>query len=89
MKAMFNRLDAEKLLLQGENPAKHIRKLKTDESKVKTFTDKQVRQLFSQINKESFPGFRDYCALLTMLKCGLRINEINTLETKDMVFEGV
>lgn len=83
---MFNRLDNEKLL-QGENPAARIKKLKTDESKVKTFTDKQVRRLFAQIDKETFPGYRDYCALLTMLKCGLRINEINALEIKDIDFD--
>ncbi|MGM0876723.1 MAG: tyrosine-type recombinase/integrase [Bacillota bacterium] len=86
MRAMFNRLFSEGLLVDN-NPVTSIRKLKTDQSKVGALTDSQIRCLFSQIDHSTFAGFRDYCAMLTMLKCGLRINEINALELEDVDFE--
>jgi site-specific recombinase XerD len=87
MRAMFNRLFNEGLLGE-ENPVAPVRKLKTDEKPVGAFTDDQVRRLFAQIDKaNSYAGFRDYVALLTMLKCGLRINEINSLEVSDIDFD--
>ncbi|PAD35953.1 tyrosine-type recombinase/integrase [Terribacillus saccharophilus] len=86
IRAMFNRLHAEGLIGE-ENAVAPIRKLKTDESKVGALSDDQVRRLFAQIDKNSFAGYRDYCAMLTMLKCGLRSNEINSLEIHDVDFD--
>lgn len=86
LRSMFNRLYKEGVLGE-DNPVKNIRKLKTDESKVSALTDDQVRRLFAEIDLDSFAGFRDYCAMLTMLKCGLRMNEINALEVGDLDFE--
>jgi site-specific recombinase XerD len=74
--------------VNGDNPVAPVRKLKTDEKTVGALTDEQVRRLFAQIDKtNSYAGYRDYCAMLTMLKCGLRINEINSLEVSDVDFE--
>ena len=39
------------------------------------------------IDKTSYAGYRDYVAMLVMLKCGLRINEINALEIDDVDFD--
>ncbi|QNG60320.1 tyrosine-type recombinase/integrase [Bacillus sp. PAMC26568] len=86
IRAIFNRLFAEGLL-GNENPVAPIRKLKTDQNKVGALTDDQIRRLFAQIDKDSFAGYRNYVAMLTMLKCGLRINEINVLEVEDVDFD--
>ncbi|MGI2732496.1 tyrosine-type recombinase/integrase [Bacillus cytotoxicus] len=39
------------------------------------------------IDKTSYAGYRDYVAMLVMLKCGLRINEVNSLEVGDVDFD--
>ncbi|MGC4378967.1 tyrosine-type recombinase/integrase [Fictibacillus sp. Mic-4] len=85
IRAIFNRLESEGII--EDNPVKPIRKLKTDEQKVGALTEEQLKRLFAQIDKGSFAGYRDYCAMLTMLKCGLRINEINALEIDDVDFD--
>ncbi|WP_277998024.1 tyrosine-type recombinase/integrase [Bacillus thuringiensis] len=64
-----------------------IKKLKIDESKITAMNESQIRRLFSQIDHSTFAGYRDYCTMLTMLKCGLGINEINELEINDIDFE--
>lgn len=86
LRAMFNRLYKEGVLGE-ENPVANIRKLRTDESSISALSDEQVRAIFEQIDLDSFAGYRDYCALLTMLRCGLRMNEINSLEEGDIDFE--
>lgn len=85
IRAMFNRLEGENII--SDNPVTKIRKLKTDEKKIFTLTDTQVRLLFSVVDKDSFAGYRDYVAMLTLLKCGLRSNEINALDISDIDFE--
>ncbi|MGM0837727.1 MAG: tyrosine-type recombinase/integrase [Bacillota bacterium] len=85
IRAIFTRLEAEEVI--NESPAKKVRKLKTDEQRIFMLTDKQVRRLFSVLDKDSFAGYRDYCAMLTMLKCGLRSNEVNALEVGDLDFD--
>lgn len=85
VRAMFKRMLNEGII--EHNPAERIRKLKTDEQRIFTLTDDQVRRLFSVIDIDYFPAYRDYVAMLTMLKCGLRSNEINALEVRDIDFE--
>ncbi|MGM7723737.1 tyrosine-type recombinase/integrase [Metabacillus sp. Hm71] len=85
MRTMFRRLHNEKFI--AENPGARIHKLRTDEQKLFTLTDKQVKRLFSTVDHDSFAGYRDYVAMLVMLKCGLRSNEINSLEVKDIDFD--
>ena len=64
-----------------------VRKLKVDEQKIYTLTDSQIKRLFAMVDKTSYAGYRDYVAMLVMLKCGLRINEINALEIDDVDFD--
>ncbi|MCA1319767.1 tyrosine-type recombinase/integrase [Bacillus tianshenii] len=86
MRSMFNRLFKEGILGRT-NPVENIRKLRTDEPKVKGLKDEHILRLFSVIDKDTYPGYRDYCAMLLMLKCGLRLNEINALEVADIDFD--
>lgn len=85
LRALFNRMYKEGII--ATNPVASIKKLKTDEQTVGALTDKQIVRLFAQIDKSGFAGYRDYCAMLTMLKCGLRINEVDALEISDIDFE--
>lgn len=85
LRAMFNRLHEERIITVS--PVERVRKLKTDQAKVFTLTDAQIRRLFAAVDLDSFAGFRDYCAMLTALKCGLRSNEIHALEISDIDFD--
>lgn len=85
VRAMFKRMQNEGII--EHNPAERIRKLKVDEKRIFTLTDDQVRRLFSVIDTDYFAAYRDYVAMLVMLKCGLRSNEINSLEVRDIDFE--
>lgn len=88
LRAMFNRLVLEGIL--KESPANSIKKLRIDQQKIKVPTDEQLRILFAQIDKNLYVGYRDHCVFMTMLRCGLRISEINELKVEDVDFkEGV
>lgn len=85
IRAMFNRLFDEGYI--ETNPVSNIRKLKTDEQPVRPLSDEQLKRLFAQVDKQSFAGYRDYCAMLTIVRASCRINEINSLEITDLDFE--
>ncbi|PDZ17091.1 DNA integration/recombination/inversion protein [Bacillus wiedmannii] len=85
IRAIFNRLEKEMVI--ENNPVMGIRKVKVDEQKIYTLTDNQIKRLFAMVDKTSYAGYRDYVAMLVMLKCGLRINEINALEIDDVDFD--
>lgn len=85
VKSVFSRLVKEEVL--SESPAKDIPKLRTDENTIFAFKDRQLKRLFSIIDKDTFAGFRDYVAMITMLYCGIRANEIDALEIKDVDFD--
>jgi site-specific recombinase XerD len=78
VRAVFIRLTKEKIITV--NPAETIKKLRTDQNRIYTLTDNQLRRLFAVVNKETYAGYRDYCMMLTALKCGLRGIEIRQLE---------
>lgn len=75
--------------LLNENPAKRVTKLRVDEKTIKMLTDIQVRRFFKMIEKDTFPGFRDYVAFLIALKCGLRSNELEGLKPEDIDFDNL
>lgn len=85
VKSVFSRLVKEEVLT--DNPGKDIPKLKTDENTIFSFSDRQIKRLFSIVDKTTVAGYRDYVAMLTMLYCGLRNNEIDALEISDIDFE--
>ena len=85
VKSIFSRLVKEGILT--ENPCKDIPKLQTDEKPIFAFSDRQLKRLFSIIDKTSVAGYRDYVAMITMLYCGLRANEIENLEISDIDFD--
>ncbi|MGX4199812.1 tyrosine-type recombinase/integrase [Bacillus sp. JK74] len=78
IKSILSRMTKRGLL--NENPAKRVTKLRVDEKTIKMLRDSQVRRFFKMIDKDTFPGFRDYVAFLIALKCGLRSNELEGLK---------
>ncbi|MFC0525508.1 tyrosine-type recombinase/integrase [Pontibacillus salicampi] len=85
VKAIFSKLVKEELL--SSNPGEEIPKLKIDEKKIYALSDSQIKRLFSMVDTDSVAGYRDYCAMLTALYCGLRSNELNALEIEDVDFD--
>jgi site-specific recombinase XerD len=86
-RAIFKRLFEHGII--PTNPPGNITKLREDEQKIFTLNDKQVHRLFSVVEKDTFAGFRDYCAMLLMLTSGLRSNEVNSLEISDIDFDNL
>ncbi|MBT0952069.1 tyrosine-type recombinase/integrase [Bacillus velezensis] len=87
IKSILSRMTKRGLL--NENPAKRVTKLRVDEKTIKMLTDSQVRRFFKMIDKDTFPGFRDYVAFLIALKCGLRSNELEGLKPEDIDFDNL
>lgn len=87
IRAIFKRLVKDGIA--SNDPTEGIVKIKEDERAKQAFTDKQVRRLFSVIDKDTFAGYRDYCAMVLMLKSGLRVKEVNELETDDLDFDNL
>lgn len=85
LKSMFNRMEREGIIT--DNPVKKVRRVKQDEKPIVAMTEEQFKRLIAQIDKDTFAGFRDYVAILTMYDTGMRINEINALEPTDIDFE--
>lgn len=56
VRAIFNRLHNEEII--GSNPVEKVRKLRTDQQRVFTLTDAQIKRLFSMIDKNTFTGYR-------------------------------
>lgn len=85
IKAMFNRLTKDGYIT--DNPATKLQKLRQDEKTLRVFGTTEIKRLLSVIDKGTFAGFRDYCAILLMYDCGLRCGEINALEINDIDFD--
>nr|WP_162305455.1 tyrosine-type recombinase/integrase [Brevibacillus laterosporus] len=85
LKAMFNRLVREGFIT--ENPTTHLQKLRDDEKVLSVFGTAEIKRLLSCIDKGTFAGFRDYCAILLAYDSGLRSCEINALEINDVDFD--
>lgn len=87
LKAIFKRLHEHGHM--KSNPTADFIKLRTDEAKIFMLSSGQVKRLFRVVDKSTYAGYRDYCAMLLMLHCGLRVNEVNSLEINDIDFDNL
>lgn len=87
LKSVFKRLHEQGYI--KSNPAVDFVKLRTDESQIFTLNNNQIKRLFCVVDKTTYAGYRDYCAMLLMLHCGLRVNEVNQLEANDLDFDNL
>lgn len=81
-KAFFNFLFRENFI--KNNPAKGLKELKSRRAIVETFTNEQLEKLFKQPNLRTFRGIRDYTIMLVLLDTGIRLSEIEALDTYDI-----
>lgn len=82
IKSLFKFLEEEGLL--PHNPLSRVPKVVQPETEIHAFTDEQVDALLQQADKRTFYGFRDYVIMTLMLDTGIRINEVLSLEKKDV-----
>ncbi|SEG49652.1 integrase/recombinase XerD [Bacillus sp. ok061] len=87
LKSIFKRLHEQGYI--KSNPAVDFVKLRTDEAPIFTLNNNQIKRLFCVVDKTTYAGYRDYCAMLLMLHCGLRVNEVNQLEANDLDFDNL
>lgn len=87
LKSVFKRLHEQGYT--KSNPAIDFVKLRTDEAPIFTLNNNQIKRLFRVVDKTTYAGYRDYCAMLLMLHCGLRVNEVNQLEVNDLDFDNL
>ncbi|QWI19397.1 integrase [Bacillus wiedmannii] len=87
LKSVFKRLHEQGYI--KSNPAVDFVKLRTDEAPIFTLNNNQIKRLFCVVDKTTYAGYRDYCAMLLMLHCGLRVNEVNQLEANDLDFDNL
>jgi site-specific recombinase XerD len=87
LKSVFKRLNEQGYI--KSNPAVDFVKLRTDEAPIFTLNHNQIKRIFRVVDKTTYAGYRDYCAMLLMLHCGLRVNEVNQLEANDIDFDNL
>ena len=62
----------------NHTPMGSIEKLKAPKVIIKPFEENELRALFSQPDKSTFVGYRDYTIMLVLLDTGVRLSEINS-----------
>lgn len=61
-----------------------LEQIKVPKRKIIGYTDNEVRSILSCCDRETYFGFRTYCIIILMVQCGLRVNEVLNLETKNL-----
>ncbi|TXK80705.1 tyrosine-type recombinase/integrase [Paenibacillus sp. N3.4] len=85
IKAFFAFLVAEK---QADcNIADGLKPFKIQPSLMHTFTDAHLTRLFTEPDRSTFTGFRNYMMLLILLETGIRLNELTQLQITDVLLE--
>jgi len=77
------------LLKEGytdKNPLANFPLPKVPSTVIKTLTKEQILELFSNIDKSSLTGMRDYCILLLLIDSGIRVSELAGIKISDIDF---
>ena len=82
LKSLFKFLADESML--PHNPLQRIPKVVQPETEIHAFTEEQINALLNQPDKRTYFGFRDFVIMTLMLDTGIRINEVLSLEKKDV-----
>ncbi len=85
LKRFFGFLEKERLHL-GPNPMELIKLPKIPKRFPKTLTDFQIEALLkaAKARGHTWAGLRDYCLVLMLIDCGLRLKEIINLRLEDV-----
>lgn len=54
---------------------------------VSPFTEEEMKEVLRKPNQRDYVGFRDYVAMILLLDCGIRANELLSLRTEDIDFQ--
>lgn len=82
LKSLFSTLFTEGVI--EDNPAQKLSLLRIEQDTVQPLTEEEIRRLLKAPDQRYYAQFRDYCILVLMLDTGMRINEICSLEQKDV-----
>lgn len=82
LKQMFEFLCNEGIL--NHNLMEKFEKLKTAKVIIRPFQEDELRKLFSQPDKSTFVGFRDYTIMLVLLDTGVRLIELENMKISDV-----
>lgn len=85
LKAFFNVMVKEQVIFRS--PMNNIKLMKVDEDTKNPLTEDEVRYLLQQPNRHSFAQSRDLVMMLLMVDTGMRVNEICSLEVRDIDFK--
>lgn len=85
LRIFFNFMIKERYL--SNNPAEAVNYQKEADDTFEIFSDDDVIKLLGAPNIKTFTGFRDYCMMLTLIDCGLRIGEMTSLRVEDIDFK--
>lgn len=85
LKGFFNFLLKEEFI--SHSPTGGIKKLKVDNDTVESLEVGEIKELFAQIDKTTYAGYRDYTILMLMLDTGIRIGELLKLKLNDFEFK--
>ena len=70
-----------------ESPLRHIRKPKVPKKHARTFTNKEVVEILSYFDKNTFTGYRNYTIMCILFGTGMRKSELLGLSVLDIHLE--
>lgn len=68
------------------NPAESLKLLRDREPIITTYSTKQIKQLLSACDLQTFVGVRDYTVFLLLYDTGIRLSELTGIEVDDVYF---
>lgn len=84
MRIFFNYLVSERIITYSPMDAVEYQTEEKDTFEV--FTDEDVIKLLAAPNLRVYTGRRDYCMMLVLCDCGLRVKELTNLRVSDVDF---
>ena len=85
LKVFFATLRDEEVI--DRNPAEKLSLMRVDVDTVQPLTDEELQRLLASPDQRYFSQFRDYVIMLLIIDTGMRINEICSLEVKEIDFK--
>lgn len=61
-----------------------LKLVKEPKDTIRPLSDNDVKKMLKAPNKKTYSGYRDFCLMLLMLDCGIRVTEAINLEVEDI-----
>lgn len=84
LRTFFSVLHAEEVI--ERNPAQNVSLMRQDVDTVTPLTEDELKRFLKAPDQRQWAQWRDYVVMVTILDCGLRLNEICSLEKADIDF---